>query len=475
MGGSSGCEISDEVLQLIIDENPNVAMVYVDKEGRIVFINQTYCEVLGIKKEDAIGRVVTEITPHSRLPEVLQTGETHVADLWSIKGRDMIVTRMPIYHNGELVGAMAKSLFWDAFSAKSLINKIMQMRDELAVYKEEVRRFHSARYTFADLVGNSLVMQKVKFIAQKVSRSSSTVLISGETGTGKEVLANAIHNASPRYRQPFIRINCAALPSNLLEAELFGYEEGAFTGAKKGGKPGKFELANRGTIFLDEIGDMPWDMQSKLLTFLQEREFERVGGTRPIKVDVRVICATNVDLEKAVEEGRFRRDLYYRINVVNLVLPPLRERLEDIPALVAYFIQKTNEKLGTKVKNVLPYTLDVLCEYDWPGNVRELENAIERAVHVADMNEEEYLKPEHFSHILRKIRKADPTKQALPLADILAAVERDVIVEALKRNKGNKVAAANELGLHLSVLYRKISKYNIEKEQKGKNHRMLAK
>ncbi|MEN6382922.1 MAG: sigma 54-interacting transcriptional regulator, partial [Rectinema sp.] len=288
--------------------------------------------------------------------------------------------------------------------------------------------------------------------------------ITGESGTGKELFAQAIHNSSARCTGPFVRINCAALPDNLLESELFGYEEGAFTGARKGGKPGKFDLAKGGTIFLDEIGDMPLTMQTKLLSVLQERVVERIGGTNPIPIDVRVIAATNRDLEKMVAEQTFREDLYYRLNVVRLDIPSLRERLEDIPILVEDLIQRLNCHLRTNIHGISPPALDLLQSYRWPGNVRELENHLERAINLCHMKQQTCLTVEHFPSLssskFSKIEILDNGQTALP--DLLDGIEEQLLKKALQESDGNKAKTAKILGIHSSALYRKLKKYDLE-------------
>jgi len=308
------------------------------------------------------------------------------------------------------------------------------------------------------LIGVDKEFSATKTLAYQLSRTTSTILITGESGTGKELFAHAIHNASNRYLAPFVRINCAALPENLLESELFGYEEGAFTGAKKGGKPGKFELAHSGTIFLDEIGDMPLTMQTKLLTVLQEKIVERVGGTRPIMISVRVIAATNRDLEKMVMEGQFRQDLYYRLNVVRLNIPPLRSRRSDIPVLVSELMNRINEELQTNVTKISCKAIELLQNYTWPGNVRELENMLERAINLADMNHESSLTISHFPSLVEKTCLSE--KETLPQA--VESLEKQIIIKTLKKVNGNKTQAAKLLGIHSSALYRKLSKYDLE-------------
>ncbi|MCL6635411.1 MAG: sigma 54-interacting transcriptional regulator, partial [Peptococcaceae bacterium] len=306
--------------------------------------------------------------------------------------------------------------------------------------------------------GRSPRIEMLKAVAVKVARSASTVLLLGESGTGKELFAHAIHNASPRCLGPFVRVNCAALPENLLESELFGYQEGAFTGAKKGGKTGKFELADGGTIFLDEIGDMPLNMQAKILRVLQEREIERVGGSRPVKVDVRVIAATNRNLEEMVRKKQFREDLFYRLNVVTMEIPPLRERVEDIPLLVDFFLKKLARRLGCGRKKMSGDALAVLLHHRWPGNIRELENVLERALNIM---EGDTVTPACLPYYLVKNDLAGAAGQIGPLKEALEAYEKAILERALALAGGNKLTAARMLSLSKSTFYEKIQRYNL--------------
>ncbi|MEN6348019.1 MAG: sigma 54-interacting transcriptional regulator, partial [Syntrophomonas sp.] len=305
---------------------------------------------------------------------------------------------------------------------------------------------------------------KAKQIDKKDVEAFSTVLITGESGTGKELFAHSIHNYSNRSSHPFVKINCAALPESLLESELFGYEEGAFTGARKGGKHGKFELAMGGTIFLDEIGDMPLSMQTKLLTVLQDRMVERVGGTKPIFVNVRVIAATNRDLESLVAEQKFRQDLYYRLNVVRLSIPPLRERTDDIPLLVNTLVEKINKKLGTNIYKISYKAIELMQDYIWPGNIRELENLLERALNLADMNRENSITIKHFPNLVENafIENDQAFVSNGTLPEAIEQLEKQIIIQALEKAGGNKVQTAKILGIHTSALYRKLTKYGLE-------------
>ncbi|MFZ3092151.1 MAG: sigma-54 dependent transcriptional regulator [Nitrospirota bacterium] len=307
------------------------------------------------------------------------------------------------------------------------------------------------------ILGVSPKIAAVRDLTKTVASVDSTILIEGESGTGKEVVANAIHYSSPRRDKPFIKISCAAIPETLLESELFGYEKGAFTGAFKR-KPGKFELANHGTLFLDEIGDLPQSVQVKLLRVLQEREFERIGGTETIKVDVRIICATNRDLEKEAKEGKFREDLYYRLKVIPVVLPPLRERKEDIPLLTNHFIKHYSKKMNKKVTHFSDEAMDYLMDYNFPGNVRELENTVERTIALCpnQVIEKEYLPPTVLQNPKKK-----PQERLGPLQDRMGDFEKNYIIDVLKKAKGNKTKAAEILNISRKNLWEKMRKYNL--------------
>ena len=464
-GGSVVDESKNEIFIEILNgilENPYIGIILVDTEGNINKVNKTYLEILGLQEADVMNKHVLEITPHSRLPEVLRTKEVHLADHWPVNNHDTIVFRMPLYKDGKLIGAMGQSLVLDAAGVRILSKKLKELEGELAVYKDVVSSIYSSKYCFDSIVGEDINLRNVKSIALRAANTGSTILITGESGTGKELFANAIHQASPRSEEAFIRVNCAALPDSLLESELFGYDEGAFTGARKGGKPGKFELANRGTIFLDEIGDMPMAMQSKLLVVLQEREVERVGGTKPIKVDVQVIAATNRNLVEAIKKGKFREDLYYRLNVVSLHVPALRKRPADIALLVKYLLPKLNQRMHSQVDNVSSEAMQLLCSYDWPGNVRELENLLERAINLADLNQENWLTSEHFPSLSRLVAlPANNSPGADNLGEAVEKVELETIQRILQQTNNNKAKTAKILGLNKSVLYRKLKKYNL--------------
>ncbi|HOQ09817.1 MAG TPA: sigma 54-interacting transcriptional regulator [Syntrophomonadaceae bacterium] len=434
--------------------NPYMGVIYINTDCEILLVNETFAEILGVDRDSIIGQPIQKIVPKSRLPHTVKTGEANLCELCMVNNKEMISMRVPIYSNGKIIGAMAKTLFLDISTAR-LLTGMISLNEDTARSSSK----YQSKYTLDDIIGNNRRIVRLKTWSAQVANNSSNVLIIGESGTGKELFAHAIHHAGIRRNYPFIRINCASIPENLIESELFGYEEGAFTGALKGGKKGKFELAHKGTIFLDEIGEMPLSMQTKLLAFLQEREFERVGGSDPIHSDARIIAATNIDLEKAVAEGRFREDLYYRLNVVTFMLPPLRDRIDDIEPLVNHLIPKLNNKLNTSIEGIEPDALDLLMNYHWPGNVRELENLLERAINLAHLDQARLLLPEHFPTLLRKNTQRN-TKPAT-LSAAVESLEYQLIMNTLRSNNYNKTVTAKQLNIHPSVLYRKLKKYNI--------------
>ncbi len=446
-------------------ESLQEGIVVVDKAGYITMMNKAYGEFLALDTNAVVGKHVADVIPNTRMHFVAQEGKAEVTDIQKIQNNTCVVTRIPIVKDGEVIGAVGNVVFKDIKELKSLAGKIRKLESELEYYKEELYKAYGGKYTFDNIVGNSDKMKWLREVAAKAARGTSTVLILGESGTGKELFAHAVHNASQRRHGPFIKVNCAALPEQLLEAELFGYEEGAFTGARKGGKPGKFELANGGTIFLDEIGEMPLAMQVKLLRVLQERELERLGGTKTTKLDIRIIAATNRDLETMIADNQFRQDLYYRLNIFTLNIPPLRDRIEDIPVLCEMLLNKINNQVEHWVEGITPEALALLMQYNWPGNVRELENVLERTINL--MDDEIMIAPEHLPHIVKKATKAKDemtlAANSHDLADIKEDAEKQAIMRALTAAGGNKSKAARILGIHRSGFYQKLQKYGLLK------------
>lgn len=445
-------EILDTLLNTV-----NEWAVVVDKNGIITMMSEAYKEFTN--EPNAVGKHVTEVIQNTRMHIVAETGVREVGDIQEIQGNRMIAMRVPIKKDEKIIGAVGKVMFKDIGDFHTVKQKVLELEKELEYYKNEVIEDRSAKYTFNSIIGNTEKMKQLKKIGARVAKSKSNVIITGESGTGKELFAHSIHNASNRKLGPFVRLNCAAIPSELLESELFGYEEGAFTGAKKGGKKGKFEIANGGTILLDEIGDMPLNMQAKLLRVLQEKEFESVGGNTVKGLDVRIIASTNKDLRKLVEENKFREDFYYRLNVVRFDLPPLRERKEDIRELAISLKNKLTKKLGIYVEDISKKSIKYLENYNWPGNIRELENVIERAINLLDA--ELTIEPHHLPQRITSKKNRAIYSGDKKLKTVLDDVEKDMIIEYLKRNKGNKNQTSKALGISRVSLYKKIDKHGI--------------
>ncbi|MCL7745699.1 sigma-54 interaction domain-containing protein [Halalkalibacter alkaliphilus] len=447
-------------------------IVIVDRDGIIVYIDEAYCEFIGTTFDDAIGRPVQEIIENTRMHIVAKTGEKEIENLQPINGSVMIANRYPIFIDGKLVGAFGTVIFPDPDNLRHFKNKMNNLLEELNFYKNKAVNELTSKYSFDDLIGNSHTFKAAKALGEKVAGSDSSVLITGESGTGKELFAHAIHHSSARSSFPFVAINCASIPEVLFESELFGYEDGAFTGAKKGGKEGLFTVANKGTVFLDEIGDMPLSMQSKLLRALQEKEVQPVGGQKTIPIDLRIIAATNRDLTKMIEEGTFRQDLFYRLNVINIEIPPLRKRKDDIEAISNKLLQKLERKFYRKGTVLSPEVVTKLEEHKWPGNVRELENVLERAINVLDGT---VILSEHLPLYIRDQKMKASEQESLnnnsskhvsplavqPLKETLAQAEKKAMTHALKIADGDKLAAAKLLGIGKTSFYDKCKVYDI--------------
>jgi PAS domain S-box-containing protein len=449
-------------------------MVVVDAGGIVTMISEEYAEFNGTSVAEAVGKHVTEVIENTRMHTVVKTGTAEIGERMTIHGRALIVNRIPLKDGDRIIGAYGRVVFKTVEQLRELASKMNLLESKVKYYEEELTHLRGARYTFASIVGAGAAITAAKGEAERASRTDSTVLLRGETGTGKELFAHAIHAAGPRRAGPFIKLNCAAVPADLLESELFGYEEGAFTGARRGGKPGKFELAVGGTLFLDEIGDMPLPMQAKLLRVLQEKEVDRLGGTGTRRVDLRLIAATGRNLEEMVGQGTFRADLYYRVNVIPIRIPPLREHPEDLDAIAEAFLARLSADIGEPKRRLSAGLLDILRAYPWPGNVRELQNGLERAV---AMSPREVLHPEHFpAHLIRFAHGARtektpgaaetggqerPSKAPGSLASVKAEAERSAILSALAAVGGNRTRAAELLRIHRVKLHEKIKRYGI--------------
>lgn len=445
--------ILNTILEMAYD-----GIVVTDEKGYITMMSKAYIKFLGIDHKKVIGKHVTEIIENTRLHIVLKTGRAETADLQKIKGNYMIASRIPVIKDGEIMGSVGKVLFRNIEDLNILHKRITKMDKELARYKREWKNANEAYYSFDHIIGESEEIKRAKSLGEKVAYSFSNVLLLGESGTGKELFAHAIHKKSKRSQFPFVKVNCAAIPNELLESELFGYEEGSFTGAQKKGKMGKFQAADGGTIFLDEIGDMSLQMQAKLLRVLQEKEIEKIGSISTEKVDVRVIAATNQDLEDLVKKGKFRADLFYRLNVLTIQIPPLRKRKRDIDILVQYFVDKICNAMGRYIEKVSEKAMMYLRNYDWPGNIRELENVLERAVNI--MDKEVIIQPKHLPKEIINIEQIG-LDQVMSLRQSVEEAEKRSIVQALKATNENKTKAAKLLEISRASLYEKLQKYHL--------------
>ncbi|WHY70126.1 sigma-54 interaction domain-containing protein [Fictibacillus enclensis] len=437
-------EFVKEKLQVqAIVHSAHDGVIAVDKNGRITLTNEHAKKYLGLEAE-VIGRNITDFIPNSDMLRVLQAGKKEIGDIATIHDKQYLINRYPVLLDNTVVGA---------------VSNIKEITDLQKMEMKLRKRLHEngleAKYTLRDIIGETKTILNAKQQAEIFAKTDATVLITGESGTGKELFAQGIHLQSRRAIGPFVAMNCAAIPEHLLESELFGYEEGSFTGARKGGKPGLFELAHGGTLFLDEVGEMPLQIQAHLLRVLQEKTIRRVGGQRAIPVNVRIIAATNTEMEEALRSKKFRTDLFYRLNVLSLDLPPLRYRRDDIPLLVNHFMEQFNEQHSRKIIGVDSGFLPLLKQYDWPGNIRELRNVIERLILLDPGISLNAQKAKLFYPKLSSERKDCEEKR-----ESLKENERELIQDALRKYE-NKTEAARFLGIGRSTLWRKMKQYDL--------------
>lgn len=433
-------------------------VVVIDTDCRIVYMTEKYAELFDISKPLPIGRRLDEFVPNEGLSEVLYTQQENVEEFFEYEGKTMVINRLLIRDGNEILGASAFTSTGTRLSLKQLESKMSFLNKQVQFYQQNFIENIGSKYNIDQIITQDEAVQRLIGLTKRVARSRSAVLISGESGTGKELFAHSIHNLSERVHMPFVILNCAAIPENLLESELFGYAEGAFTGASKGGKKGKIEQADGGTLLLDEINSMPLQLQAKLLRVVQEKEIQIIGG-KTKEVNVRFVFTSNQDLATLVQEGKFREDLYYRINVVELVIPPLRERHGDIPLLVSHFIDKLNEELGVHVTGVTEEALALLEEYQWAGNIRELQNMIERALNYANSG---MLDVSHFDRLRLKMNLTENNRSnSFSIRIAKEEAEKLAIDRALKQTNGNKKMAAELLDIDRTILYSKLKKYNM--------------
>jgi len=446
-----------QAFELILDDVYS-GIILCDQDSKILFMNKFYADLLGTDKKKAIGRHIKTYFPHSRLPSVVEKGEMELLKRCSLRADiALLVNRVPIMRKGETIGVVLQTVFKDHKEIGSLIARLSLLEKEVSHYKRGLNSVLSATYNFDSIIGNNRPLKEAKKMAAKYAKTQSSVLILGQTGTGKELFAHATHLASPRNAGAFVCVNCAAIPRELLESELLGYETGAFTGASRKGKEGKIQLAHQGTLFLDEIGDLPLNAQAKLLRVLETKRIEKLGGIKTIDVDFRLIAATNKDLRGMIDRNEFREDLFYRLNTMCVEIPALSDRVDDIPVLIDYFLHS----MGKPDFVVNDSALERLKAYPWPGNVRELKNVIARAVSLA---EGVSIGCEHLPNEFRS--DASDSVSALKitgdtLSQELACHEKSVLVEALKNTRGNMTKAAKLLGIARSTLYEKCKIHNL--------------
>ncbi|MGO2118759.1 MAG: sigma-54 interaction domain-containing protein [Fusobacterium sp.] len=435
--------------------------IVVDRDGNVIHINEKYCNFLGTTEEEALGKSILNIIPNSMMLDVMEKKyceecviQTYILGKEAEKGA--IVSRSYVEDkDGNIIAGVAQVKF--RIQTLDIAQKLMKNYVELKYYREEYVKNNKLNLSFKTMVGDSDSFMKVKKIGIKASKTNFPVFLSGSTGTGKEVLAKAIHLNSDRKNHPMVSINCGAVPENLLESELFGYEEGAFTGAKKGGKKGKFLIASGGTLFLDEIGDMPLGMQVKLLRVLQENEIDPVGSIHSIPINVRIIAATKKNIEKMIELGEFREDLYYRLNVIKIELPNLNERKSDILKLADYFLNKLNVEYKT-IKGFSKEVKECLETFKWPGNIRELDNVIKSAYAISDYLMIKLIDLPPKLSFYNKEKQIE--NKSGNLVTLVNEYEKNIILNVLNSSKNCK-EASEKLGIHRSALYKKIKKYEI--------------
>jgi transcriptional regulator with PAS, ATPase and Fis domain len=440
--------------------NPYESLVITDEKGNLEFLDRGSEKFFGLSEGETKGEKITDIIPDSCLPAVLKTQSPSIGRVFDVRGTPRIGSTFPLIKDGKLIGAVGRLVFRSLEEVERMNKKIGRLKREVETLREIQKHQHPAMYTFDTILGTSADLRKSIELAKKIATIETDVLIEGESGTGKELFAQAIHNAVHQGK-PFVRVNSPAIPFELAESELFGYEKGAFSGAGTQGKPGKFELANGGTVFMDEIASLPISIQVKLLRVLQEREVERLGGTRVQKVNFRLIATTNVDLKHLVKQGKFREDLYYRVAKAAVRIPPLRERKEDIPTYVDVFLRTINERFGTRFKRLSEEAFLSFMNYDWSGNVRELINVLEQAA----------LKQWEGEEISAACLSLEPVDSVhgngsshRGLKRGVAEREKEIIINTLKETGGNKRQAALLLGVPRSTLYKKIKEFDINLE-----------
>lgn len=441
-----------------LDKVPS-GILLCDRDCKIIYLNQFYAQVFGVSKAEAMGTDIRKFFPKSEVPAIIKSGQVQIQQkpihYREIEAKNsninLMVNRYPVWEKNTVVGVVLITIPFDYRLVTDLISRVSSLEETVKITQQNLNRLLSPTYTFDSIVGENPAMIQAKEMSEKYAFSEASVLILGPTGSGKELFAHAIHAHGPRSAHPFVCVNCAALPKELLESELFGYEEGAFTGARKNGKTGKIQMADNGTLFLDEIGDLPLSAQAKLLRVLEGKNVERLGSARSTRVDFRLICATNCDLHDMMKNHRFRDDLFYRINTLTLTVPPLSQRSEDIPLIVTSLLRswgKDHIKISEDASKLME-------QYNWPGNIRELRGVIERAVTICENKvvEVDHLPPEIIS--FNPAHTPNICQNLQPLAHEMASHEKFLLHQALLCTKGKKNNAAKLLGISRTTFYQK--------------------
>lgn len=448
-----------------IGKNDSIGITILDKAGIILFRNMINEQISGVKNIDILGKHFSVVP--KRRKELLDVLETGVAQLgipyFTADEKQAVIHRFPLRaDDNKIIGAMSVTIYKDVKEMQDILNKYDLIKSKLNYYEKEIQKLRSAKYSFSNIIGESSEIEFTIKLARKYADSNSPVLITGESGTGKEIFAHAIHQTSPRRLGPFIIINCPSIPGELLESELFGYAPGAFSGAWKGGKVGKFEMANKGTIFLDEISSLNLQIQPKLLRVLQDHKIERVGDNKQVEIDFRVISATNKKLETLLDEGVFREDLYYRLGVLNIDLPPLRERKKDIRPLCAHFVRSFRRENGLMVREIDENVFDVFNNWSWPGNIRELRNILERAANSTETERIEVKDlPAYLIEGMPQLKNGNKFSEVNVLKHEKENKERSLLESVLIKTNWNKSKTARQLGISRPLLYALIKKYEL--------------
>ncbi|MBN9425313.1 MAG: sigma 54-interacting transcriptional regulator, partial [Burkholderiales bacterium] len=465
-------DCADDILRHLLT-NPYEALTVVDQEGFVRFLSPIHERFFGLGRGEAVGKYVTEVIENTRLHEVARTGKAEIGQLQQMRGTTRVVSRMPVLdQQGQVIAAIGQIMFKGPDQLNQLSNEVARLRTELSYYQQALSSQLGKRHGLDRIIGQSAAIRRLKDQIVRIAPLDVPVLLVGESGTGKELAAHALHLLSRRRDESMVMVNAAAMPATLVESELFGYEPGAFTGAERKGRRGKFEQAHQGTLFFDEIGDMPIEIQVKLLRVLQDGSFERVGGDKARVSDFRLISASNRDFQSMIDEGQFRLDLFYRISAVTLHLPPLRERLEDIELLAKQALYDFAVKHSTKQKTLAPDVVPYLQQQSWPGNVRQLMHAVESAAIFADSD---VVTADEFRMLGKPSAQrpsqapagaaaaaatvgVQPGAPAAPsVRDTLSHVEEQLIRNAMKQFEGNKKRVAQELGISRSYLYKRLA------------------